>query len=232
MQIKIEKEVFRNFPQTEIGIIIADVEVNCHRKEKQKILLLDFLKKHNITINNYRNHPNLRYWQAIYKNHFKVKLNKYHSSIESLVARILKNQSIWQINNIVDLYNLHSIKSLLPIGGYDYEKINGNINLRYSIGNEIFYPLNTEKNILVEKSHIVYSDEKIILCWLWNYNDSKYSAISNTTTKAIFFIDNFTDNKFSNIDNIIENFCQDLKLEGSIIRDCRIINSNNPIHVF
>ncbi len=50
---------------------------------------------------------------------------RYRLSAESLLRRIVKGNNLYQINNVVDLLNLVSIKTGISIGGYDAEKISG-----------------------------------------------------------------------------------------------------------
>ncbi|HRR62418.1 MAG TPA: phenylalanine--tRNA ligase beta subunit-related protein, partial [Paludibacteraceae bacterium] len=55
-------------------------------------------------------------------------------SAEALCRRICKGNSIYQINTLVDIINLVSIHSGFSIGGFDADKIQGNLLL--DVGNE------------------------------------------------------------------------------------------------
>jgi DNA/RNA-binding domain of Phe-tRNA-synthetase-like protein len=52
---------------------------------------------------------------------------RYRLSAEALMRRIVKGVDLPQVNTVVDLLNLVSIKTGLSIGGYDKEKILGKI---------------------------------------------------------------------------------------------------------
>lgn len=52
---------------------------------------------------------------------------KYRLSAEALLRRVIKRNELYQINNVVDLLNLVSISSGFSIGGYDAEKIQGDV---------------------------------------------------------------------------------------------------------
>lgn len=54
---------------------------------------------------------------------------RYRLSAEALIRRILKGNELYQVNNVVDIVNLVSLKSGFSIGGYDAEKINGDVKL-------------------------------------------------------------------------------------------------------
>lgn len=53
--------------------------------------------------------------------------NRYRPSAEALCRRILRELPLYQINTLVDLINMVSIQSGFSIGGFDTDKIEGNI---------------------------------------------------------------------------------------------------------
>ncbi len=57
---------------------------------------------------------------------------RYRLSAEALLRRVINRNEIYQINNVVDLLNLVSISTGFSIGGYDADKIEGDII--YGIG--------------------------------------------------------------------------------------------------
>lgn len=58
---------------------------------------------------------------------------RYRLSAEALLRRVVNRNELYQINNVVDLLNLVSIFTGFSIGGYDVEKIKGNVE--FGIGN-------------------------------------------------------------------------------------------------
>jgi DNA/RNA-binding domain of Phe-tRNA-synthetase-like protein len=55
--------------------------------------------------------------------------NRYRPSADSLIRRIVKGMGIYYINNVVDVLNLISIRTGISIGGYDLDKIKGEITM-------------------------------------------------------------------------------------------------------
>jgi DNA/RNA-binding domain of Phe-tRNA-synthetase-like protein len=55
--------------------------------------------------------------------------NRYRPSAEALCRRILKDRNLYRINTLVDVINLVSIRTGFSIGGFDCEKISGNLRL-------------------------------------------------------------------------------------------------------
>ncbi len=74
---------------------------------------------------------------------------------------------------------------MLPIGGYDLEKISGDITLRFSKGDETFLPIGGQNPETTRPGEIVYSDDKIILTRNWNYRDSDHTKITEYSKNII-----------------------------------------------
>jgi DNA/RNA-binding domain of Phe-tRNA-synthetase-like protein len=74
---------------------------------------------------------------------------RYRGSAEALLRRILSGKGFPQINTVVDVINLVSVESRLPIGLYDLEHLKGNIVFRAGRAGETYkgigkYDLNLE----------------------------------------------------------------------------------------
>lgn len=59
---------------------------------------------------------------------------RYRLSAEALLRRAVKDKELYRINNVVDLLNLVSVNSGFSIGGYDADKISGEIE--FGIGSK------------------------------------------------------------------------------------------------
>lgn len=64
--------------------------------------------------------------------------NRYRPSGEALCRRLLKGHGLYQIDTLVDLINLVSLKTGYSIGGFDADKIEGNLVLGVGKVNEPF----------------------------------------------------------------------------------------------
>lgn len=63
---------------------------------------------------------------------------RYRPSAEALLRRVVKGKGLYKINNVVDLLNLVSISTGFSIGGYDADKIEGDITLGVGEANESY----------------------------------------------------------------------------------------------
>lgn len=193
MLIKIEDEVLEKYPQMEIGYLVAQVSVKKRDPfvESLKERLGNYLQEQGINATNFVAHPSISQWRKIYEEDFQVKAKTYRSSIEALLRRVVTGKEIWNICNVVDLYNCCSILSLLPMGGYDLKKVSGGITIRYAKEGESFLGLGEREKIAARSNHVVYADDERIMCWLWNHKDSAQTCIDESSKYVLFFIDSF-----------------------------------------
>ena len=83
-------------------------------------------------------------WQPIYATrqaykHLGKDPNRYRPSAESLRRRVVKGLSLYQIDTLVDLINLVSLRSGYSIGGFDADKIQGSLQLGVGREGELYH---------------------------------------------------------------------------------------------
>jgi len=64
--------------------------------------------------------------------------SRYRGSAEALLRRLASGKSLYFINNLVDVNNLVSLESFLPLGSYDSGKIMGQIVFRIGRASESY----------------------------------------------------------------------------------------------
>ena len=67
--------------------------------------------------------------------------NKFMCSIESLMKRVQKSGALPHINTVVDLGNAFSLTYQLPMGAHDVDKLEGDIQIRFSTPEDHFLPM-------------------------------------------------------------------------------------------
>ena len=133
-------------------------------------------------------HPHISSWREIYRS-FGTKPSDYRPSAEALIRRTLKTGKLPMINTAVDLYNIVSVKHIIPMGGFDADKVEGDIYLRVSDGGETFIPLGASKQEETYQGEVVYADDTRILTRRWNFRDADETKITDETRNLVMFID-------------------------------------------
>lgn len=143
----------------------------------------------NLTYDAIAGHPQIVAWREAYRS-MGVRPSKYYSSIEALLRRTLKGANVATGVDIVDLYNLYSIRAIAPMGAYDCKKI-GEQQITLRPGNpevDHFVPLGRDKSgFRISSDILVYALGSIVLCWSINCRDSELSALENGSDDVVFF---------------------------------------------
>ena len=129
MKFVVTPDIFESYPEVRIGVLVLE-DIDNRSKEGFTAELQSARKHVRSTLDgtNVTEHPRIHCWREAYRT-FGAKPKKYPSSIENLVRRTLKGESLRSINPLVDLYNIVSLKHLLPVGGEDLDRIEGDIRL-------------------------------------------------------------------------------------------------------
>ncbi|RKY89506.1 hypothetical protein DRQ09_01245 [candidate division KSB1 bacterium] len=190
LQLIIDKKIFENFPDLNIGVVVAK-NINNNGKNDS---ILDMLKKEqeriksNYSIEELESEPGILSWRRAYSS-FGAKPKKHKCSVENLYRMVLNGFSIKHINNVVDIYNYISIKYMIPVGGDDIDNIKGNITLKYAEGNEFFTPLNSKDIMNPKKGEIIYADDKDVLCRRWNWRECEKSKMTENTKNICLVVE-------------------------------------------
>jgi DNA/RNA-binding domain of Phe-tRNA-synthetase-like protein len=227
MQIGIEDRILERYPGVEIGYLTARVSVKKSDPfvENLKQGLGEHLQAQGINATTFVTHPSIALWRKIYEEDFHVKAKTYRSSIEALLRRVVTGKDVWNICNVVDLYNCCSILSLLPMGGYDLKKVSGNIEIRFAKEGEPFRSLGSKETIAAQPNHVVYADDKNVICWLWNHKDSAETCIDENSEYVIFFIDSFDQIRMQ---DALKNLAENLEKIGCVPLESGILNKAAP----
>jgi lysyl-tRNA synthetase class 2 len=132
-------------------------------------------------------HPRIQSWREAFTR-FGARPSKYQSSIEALVRRVRRGDELPPISPLVAVYNVVSLRFLMPIGGDDLDLISGDTCLTIASGSEPYTPLGTEDSEPPEPGEIIYADTAKVLCRRWSWRGGEASKISAGTTRAILNI--------------------------------------------
>jgi DNA/RNA-binding domain of Phe-tRNA-synthetase-like protein len=67
--------------------------------------------------------------------------SRYRLSAEALLRRVLQEKDLYKVNNVIDVLNIISIRSGISIGGYDADRIQGNIVLSIADENIAYHAI-------------------------------------------------------------------------------------------
>jgi DNA/RNA-binding domain of Phe-tRNA-synthetase-like protein len=149
MRVSMDEALKKKCPQTALGCVTAHVEsgpapaeLTAETQARGAEILR--LPEPRVVLES----PNITATRAAYKALGKDPA-RYRGSAEALLRRVIAGKGSPQINAVVDVINLVSIESRLPIGLYDLAHVSGDIILRAGRAGETYkgigkYDLNLE----------------------------------------------------------------------------------------
>jgi len=191
MKLIISNDIRSKYPDLRVGIVIAEnvftSEYKDGLKEYSSKTFKEFAHKFSSS-KKLSEDKNIVAWQNIYRS-FGVNPKKRCPTAEALLSRVIKTGYVPCINPAVDSYLIAETLHNLPIGGYDISKIDGDIILRFSPGDESFLGIGSQDVEYTTPGEVIYSDYSRILTRRWNYRDCEYSKIDKTTTSLALFVE-------------------------------------------
>ncbi|MGB9756363.1 MAG: B3/4 domain-containing protein [Candidatus Bathyarchaeales archaeon] len=187
MQILVSwaSEVSSRFPELAICIgVICNVRVE---KENERINSLKKsvyeevrakysieTLKDDLTVRAYRDF----YWRL------GIDPTKTRPSGEALLRRVLHGDELPRISTVVDAYNLASMKTIIPISGFDKDRLNPPFEVRFARNGETFTGIGMSKPIALTDKMLVLADQKQVLC-IYPYRDSDCTKITENTRNVL-----------------------------------------------
>ena len=230
----IEKPVWDLFPEMSVGIVVAKGVDNSDAKEEElKAELTAALeaaneeaKKH-LTSDVISENEVVAVWRKAYQQ-FKTKKG-VRCSIEALLKRASKGNAVSNINPLVDIYNVISLKYALPCGGEDMDKFVGNLRLTQTVdGNDEFLALGDEENDNTLPGEVCYLDDAGAVCRCFNWRDGIRTMLTENTTNAFLIIECVDPNRKAVMEQAIADLAQQVqaKLGGSVTTS--VLTIDNP----
>ncbi|MBR6529113.1 MAG: B3/4 domain-containing protein [Firmicutes bacterium] len=217
------------FPESKIGILVC-TGIDNHIVDENKYV--DYLQeaqkealKH-IANPEFTENTVIRTWRDAFQK-FKTKKGA-RCSIEAMLKRISKGNSIGTINPLVDIYNGISLKYGVPVGGEDIDKFDGDNRLTVADGGEEFITYGSDKSEPPYEGEVVYKDNAGAICRCFNWRESVRTMLSEETTNAFMCIETVAGEK----DDVLDAALDELKtlieteLGGKVIK--HILSKENP----
>jgi DNA/RNA-binding domain of Phe-tRNA-synthetase-like protein len=132
--------------------------------------------------------PEVAAFQAILRE-VGAKPRRDPPSVDRLVMTAIKRGHIPAINNLVDAYNLISIRTLLSLGAHDLDTLALPVELRLLTGRETFTPLGREGVDKVRAGEFGYVDaQDRVLCRL-DVRQAEFSKVTSDTRHVLLIIE-------------------------------------------
>jgi len=205
MRFCVDYRIFDKFPDLYLGVVIAKGMDNLGAADELWPLISAHQEeiRANTSSEILSQLPRIASWRRAYSA-FGAKPKKYKSSVESLYRMVLKGIDLRHINTIVDVYNYMSIKHMVPVGGDDISRVEGDIAIRFAQGGEMFRPLNSEEVEHAKEGEVIYMDNVEVLCRRWNWRECDKTKMTEETKEAMLVVEGLPPVNREEVDRIVE----------------------------
>ncbi|MFT3751783.1 MAG: phenylalanine--tRNA ligase beta subunit-related protein [Paludibacter sp.] len=187
MKILISTKIREVCPQLTLATLTCEVKNSATSDDFWQEMATETVRfKSSFSIEEINKRPQIAATRKAYKTLGKDP-NRYRPSAEALCRRIVREIPIYRVSTLVDIINLVSIRSGFSIGGFDIDKILGNIELGIGTSNDEFEAIG--RGLLNVEGLPLYRDQ--IGGIGTPTSDNERTKISNSTTHLLLVINGF-----------------------------------------
>jgi len=178
-------EVASKFPQLALSIgtinnVLVERE-NQKIKELKKALYAEVRAQHNVE--GLKENPTVRAYRDFYWR-LNIDPTKTRPSGEALLRRVLHGGELPTISTAVDAYNLASMKTIIPISGFDRDTLHPPFNVRFAKNGEEFTGIGMKKPMALASNMLVLADTQRVLC-IYPHRDADQTKITLKTKNIL-----------------------------------------------
>jgi lysyl-tRNA synthetase class 2 len=229
MKFRIQKKIFKVFGELNIGLVAArDVNNRGEKKEVRRLLEEQQERvRTSYQIESLSQQPKIQAWRKAYSS-FGAKPKKHKSSVEGLYRMVLKGLELRHINTAVDIYNFISLKHMIPMGGDDLDRVEGDIVLTFARGNETFVPLNSVDSMPVQEGEVIYRDDVDVLCRRWNWRECDKTKMTEATRNILFVAEGLPPFSRTEVQDVVDELCDLLSLHCGGNFQTAVLDADKP----
>ena len=234
MKFRVTDAIFSIYPETIVGVVVAlginnrhDPSQTTHLLRLQEARVADEFRATDVA-----QHPCIASWREAYKK-FGAKPQKYYSSVESLVRRVVSGQEVPSINNLVNIYNAVSLKYIVPAGGEDLDKIQGDVELTIAGETEAAIRLLGERDERPPKrGEVFYKDDLGAICRRWNWREADRTKLTESTRNAMLVVEGLSAKEKERVEGAVRELVELIKTySGGEVRSEILDKSNQVIEL-
>lgn len=216
MKFKIDHKIFEKFPGLTIGVVICKNLNNSGNQEEAQRLIRE--QENNIrgkyNTETLSQTPKIDVWRKTYFA-FGAKPKENKSSVENLYRLVLQGVNLRHINKLVDIYNLISLKHMVPVGGEDIDKTQGDVVLTFAEPNEPAVLLLGDKETRPPHAgEVIYKDNISAICRRWNWREADRTKFTEETKNCFLVIEGLLpvtkqeiENATKELKDLVQKFC-------------------------
>jgi DNA/RNA-binding domain of Phe-tRNA-synthetase-like protein len=214
LNYSVANEIFGMFPGYCLGVAVFDNVDNRRPAPSLAEMLRDAEKKVRLEIGgNVAEHPKVVSWRNAYRA-FGAKPAEHRSSIEALVRRVLRPDSLPTISPLVDIGSIVSLRHLMPVGVHPIRHFTSQVELRRAVQGDRFLASAASPAEDVSAGEIVLADQVEVLTRRWTWRQSVSTRTMPESGRVFFNADGLAPSSeqdvraaLSAVESLVREFC-------------------------
>jgi DNA/RNA-binding domain of Phe-tRNA-synthetase-like protein len=211
---EIATDIFRLFPGYRLGVAVFRNVENTRANPDLTALLREAENRVRTVVDgNVAEHPVVAAWRGAYRR-FGAKPSEHRSSIEALLRRVLKPESLPAINPLVDIGNVVSLQKFMPAGVHPIRHANTCVALRQAHAGDLFLATESAAPEQVTPGEVVLADQNDVLTRRWTWRQSLVTRTETSSRNVFFNVDGLesagaerVEDALSDIVRLVGRFC-------------------------
>ncbi|MFA5827988.1 MAG: lysine--tRNA ligase [Candidatus Shapirobacteria bacterium] len=188
-QYLIDKKLLEAYPSIKTGIaIIEGVSVQKSNVELDKLKEITAKKYKNYSLDDIDKISSIQAYRKFFRS-FGVDPASRHPSPDALLRRLISKKGLYNINTLVDAYNVASLETNLGMSAMDMAHLNFPVTLRFSQSGEKIVLLGGEETKTTKTGEVVYADNQGLITLDLNYRDCDKTKITSQTKNVLLYVD-------------------------------------------
>jgi len=210
MKVSVKKEVFKKLPDLKVVLVVAAYINNFNNLKEARDLvskISDYDRKV-FAKETIKNHNLIAPW-VVAQEEFGKQAKHYHTSVENLLQKVLRNNSVLKKDTLSNIFNYLSLKHIIPGGVDDLLKIDGDLTFSVASGKEKAGLMHT-----IKRGAFYYRDDKGALGTKLDSWKSLRTKMTNKSVGGLLHFEILPPVKKKEMDalikeasNLIETFC-------------------------
>ena len=202
MRFQHDEAIWRDFPRLAAGAVVIQSETSDRDVTRQSQRFLDRADAR-LRRSSESELPEIQAWRRAFAQ-MGLKPTQYRCASEALLRRYRKDKALPHIHPLVDLCNAVSVAYAIPIAVFDLDRVEGNLEVRYANGAEVYLAFSgeTENPALGE---VVFADAADQAhARRWTNRQSALSAVRRDSARALIVAEALHDDAVADVAALLD----------------------------
>lgn len=202
MRFQHNEAIWRDFPLLAAGAVVIQGETSDRDVARQTQRFLDRADVR-LRRSSESELPEIQAWRRAFAQ-MGLKPTQYRCASEALLRRYRKDKTLPHVHPLVDLCNAVSMAYAIPVAVFDLDRVDGNLEVRYAKGTEVYRTFSGETEHPAPGEVIFADAASQAHARRWTNRQSALSAVRPESTRALIVAEALHDNAVADVAALLE----------------------------